>query len=189
MFHGRRTELEPPHRVLIVGCPGGGLASLGHAISERLGIPLVDLEEAYWRNGALAPSSPEWRERIGEYAGAEQWVVAGPHPAVIEPLVARADWLVFVDLPMAVCLFRALKDMVKRPARKESSRRFDARVLRLIWTFPTSHVSKIHALIARERRNRSIFILRTSREREDFIARVPSLGDMGSGLPGNPVRE
>jgi adenylate kinase family enzyme len=185
MFHGRRTELEPPHRVLVVGCPGGGIASLGHAISERLGIPLVDLEAGYWRSGALAPSETEWRGRIGEWAATEQWVMVGPPPASMELLVARADWLVFVDLPMAVCLLRAVRDMARRLAREETARRFDTRILRFIWTFATRHVPQIHALIARERRNRSIFILRTSREREDFIARVPILGDMGSGLPGD----
>ena len=187
MFHGRRTELEPPHRVLIVGCPGGGIASLGQAVSERLRIPLIDLEEAYWRSGALAPSEREWRDRIGEWGASEQWVMVGLTPASTDLLVARADWLVFVDLPMPACLFRAVRDMARRPPKSERSRRFDTRLLRFIWTFPTSHAPQIHALIARERRNRSIFILRTSREREDFIARVPIPGDMGSGLPGDPA--
>lgn len=188
MFHGRRTELEPPHRVLVVGCPGGGIAALGQAISERLRIPLIDMEEAYWRSGALPPSDPEWRARIGDWAAREHWVMAGSAPASLELLVGRADWLVFVDLSMAVCLFRAVKNLTKRPIDVEGARRSYMRLLRFIWSFPTSITPQIHALIARERRNRSIFILRNAQDREDFIARVPTLGDMGTGSPGDPAR-
>lgn len=185
MYHARKPELEPPRRVIVIGSPGAEKGALARAIAERLKIPCIELERLYWRPGWRKPEAEEWRAQMAELVAREDWVIEGTFPSTLDMRVARADWLVFVDAPMPVCLIRKFKEMMRgRRDRKaeiapECPPRLDTRLLRFIWTFPTSIGPRINTIIARERRNRTIFILRSKREQEEFLAKVPILGDMG----------
>lgn len=190
MYHARRPELEAPRRVIIIGSPGAEKGALARAVSERLKIPCIELERLYWRPGWKKPTTEEWKAQVTELANREEWVMEGTFPSTLDIRVARADWLVFVDAPMPVCFVRKLKQMIR--GRKDQKAepapgcppRLDARLLRFIWNFPTSTAPRINTIIARERRNRTIFILRSKREQEEFLAKVPILGDMGREAPG-----
>lgn len=185
MYQARRPELDAPRRVIVIGSPGAEKAALAHAIAERLKLPCILLERLYWRPGWQKPNPEEWRAQVSELAAREDWVIEGTFPSTLEIRVARADWLVYVDAPMPVCLFRKLKEMLrgrndpKAEAAPGCPQGVNARVLRFIWHFPTSIGPRINSIIARERRNRTIFILRTKREQEEFLAKVPLLGDLG----------
>jgi adenylate kinase family enzyme len=191
MYHARRPELEAPRRVIVIGSPGAEKGALARAISERLKIPCIELERLYWRPGWQKPASDEWRAQVTELAAREDWVMEGTFPSTLDIRVARADWLVYIDAPMPVCLIRKLKEMTRgrRDPKAEVApgcpQRFNGRLLRFIWHFPTSIGPRINTIIARERRNRTIFILRTKREMDDFLAKVPILGDLGRDQAGS----
>lgn len=190
MYHARRPELEAPRRVIVIGSPGAEKGSLARAIAERLKLPCIELERLYWRPGWRKPTPEEWRAQVTELAAREDWVMEGTFPATLDIRVARADWLVYVDAPMPVCLIRKLKEMMRGRGDPKAEvapgcpQRLNGRLLRFIWNFPTSIGLRINTIIARERRNRTIFILRTKREQEEFLAKVPILGDLGREQPG-----
>jgi adenylate kinase family enzyme len=192
MYHARRPELEAPRRVIVIGSPGAEKGALSRAIAEKLKIPCIELERLYWRPGWKKPTEAEWRAQVAELAAREEWVIEGTFPSTLDARVARAEWLVYVDAPMPVCLIRKLKQMLRgRREQKEEVApgcppRIDMSLLRFIWNFPTSIGPRINAVIARERRNRTIFILRSKREQEEFLAKVPVLGGMGRETPGEP---
>ncbi|MDB5597000.1 MAG: ATPase [Hyphomicrobiales bacterium] len=185
MYHPRRIEMEPPRRVMVIGSPGSDKASLCRELSTRLNLPLIALDREYWQPGWKRPDPAAWRARVAELAGQDEWVIQGTYPSTLDIRALRADWIVWIDLPMPVCFTRKLRQMLSARKQKTSEiatgcpRRFDASLLRFIWSFPTVVAPRIAALIARERRNRTIFILRTKHEREEFLARVPTLGGMG----------
>lgn len=182
----RRVEREPPRRIVVIGSAGAGKAELAQAIAQRLRIPFYPLETYYWRPGWERPSDEEWAAQVSTLAARDAWVMSGTFPATLEMRVARADWLVYLDLPMPVCFFRGLKRMLSRTSPKGDElapgcpRRFDGALLRFIWNFPADVAPRLMSLIGRERRNRAIFILRSKREVEDFLAHVPVVGDLGS---------
>lgn len=188
MYHdARRVEREPPRRVMVVGSPGAGKTKLGEAIAQKLHLPFYSLERFYWRPGWQEPPPDDWRAEIVTLAAQDEWVMSGTFPATLDLRVARADWFVYLDIPMPVCLTRVLRQMLARRRSKADEiapgcpPRFDAELLRLVWNFPAEVAPRIASIIARERRNRTIFILRTARDVEDFLARVPVLGGPGTG--------
>ncbi|MDB5650347.1 MAG: hypothetical protein JWL62_1867 [Hyphomicrobiales bacterium] len=190
MYHARRIELEPPRRVMVIGSPGSDKASLCREIATRLKLPLIALDQEYWKPGWTRPDPAEWRARVAALAEQDEWVIQGTYPSTIEIRAARADWIVWVDLPMPVCFTRKLREMLAARSQKTPEiapgcpRRFDASLLRFIWSFPAVVAPRIAALIARERRNRTIFILRSKHERDEFLAKVPTLGGMGHDAAG-----
>lgn len=190
MYHARRIEMEPPRRVMVIGSPGSGKSSLCQTLSEKLSLPLIELDREYWRPGWMRPDPAVWKAEAAALAARDEWVMQGTYPSTMDIRVARADWLVWVDLPMPVCFGHEFRQMLKARREKMAEvapgcpRRFDLALLRFVWSFPTTVTPRIAAMVARERRNRTIFILRSPREREDFLSKVPTLGDMGRDTAG-----
>jgi adenylate kinase family enzyme len=185
MYHPRRIELEPPRRVMIIGSPGSDKTTLGKILADRLALPFFELQREYWKPGWVRPEANAWARRVSELAAGDEWVISGTFPSTMDLRVLRADWIVWIDISGIVCLSRKLRQMMGRGPTQSAEvapgcpRRVDFRLLRFTWTFPTMVAPGIAAMIARERRNRSIFILRSQADREEFLSRVPTLGGLG----------
>ncbi|MBX9739373.1 MAG: hypothetical protein K2X62_04850 [Beijerinckiaceae bacterium] len=189
MYHPRRIELEPPRRVMIIGLPGSNKTGLGQIMASRLNLPFIELQREYWKPGWTRPDAQSWARRVKELADGDEWVMSGTFPATLDLRAARADWIVWLDLPMIPCFSRKLSQMLGKGAAKTVEiapgcpTRFDFRLLRFTWSFPAVTAPLIATMIARERRNRSIFIVRSKAELEEFLARVPTLGGTGRAAP------
>ena len=88
----------------MVGCGGSGKSTLARTLSRKLGLPLVHLDREYWRAGWIEPPPDEWQARVRELCAAEEWVIDGNYGDTMELRLARADTVVFLDLPTATCL-------------------------------------------------------------------------------------
>jgi adenylate kinase family enzyme len=49
-------------RVMVIGSPGAGEATLARELAEKSGLPLVNLDQHYWSRGWIAPPRPVWIE-------------------------------------------------------------------------------------------------------------------------------
>jgi adenylate kinase family enzyme len=177
MEHPRRIVMEQPRRILLLGSPGSGKGRLVPIIAHKLGLPVVRLDHDQQRKARLKRSDPRWREELTALAADEFWVMTGHEAEVLEICVPRADWVIWLDLPISFCLRKMLGRLIRgdekvepgpeqpRPARWSS--------LRVAWRFPAIVVPSIIATIQRERRNRTIFILHSQPEVVQFIDKLP----------------
>ena len=191
MYHARKPELEAPRRVIVIGSPGAEKGALARAIAERLKIPCLELERLYWRPGWRKPTR-RGMARAGHRTGRPRAMGDGGHVPVHARHSRRPRRLARLRRCAHAGLLhpQAEGDGPRPPAIRKAEaapgcpQRIDTRLLRFIWTFPTSIGPRINTIIARERRNRTIFILRSKREQEDFLAKVPMLGDLGRDAAG-----
>jgi adenylate kinase family enzyme len=177
MEQPRRIVMEQPRRILLLGAPGAGKGRLAPVIAHKLGLPVVRLDRDKRKQGRLKKSDPSWREEVIALAADEFWVMTGHETAVLDLCVPRADWVVWLDLPLLFCLRKTLQRLIgggekvqpspdqPRPARWSA--------LRVAWQFPAMVVPSILATLQRERRNRTIFILHSQPEVAQFIDKLP----------------
>lgn len=64
-------------RVLVIGSPGSGKSTLATELAERTGLPLIHLDQEYWRAGWVEPPKAEWRQRVADLISRERWVMDG----------------------------------------------------------------------------------------------------------------
>ena len=185
MEHPRRFQVEPPRRVLVVGNRGSGRGQIAKLISQRFSLPVIDLER---ERGAFegAGDAAAWRKRVSSLAEGAEWVMAGNDVATFDLRVPRADWFIWVDLPISTCALAVLRSAIRVPASSKPVLSLAER-LRLprfydILNFPNEVAPRIMGTIERERRNRSIFILRSRHEISQFLARLPEAGGFGDHL-------
>ena len=178
MQHPRRIVMEQPRRILLLGAPGCGKGMLAPIVAQKLGLPVVRIEDERHKEGRPEKANSRWREDLAALAADEFWVMTGQEPEMLEVCVPRADWVVWLDLPLAFCLRKTLQRLMRRSPAKAccgANRAWAARWLsvRVAWRYPATVVPAIVAMIHRERRNRTIFILHSESEVAQFIDKLP----------------
>jgi adenylate kinase family enzyme len=165
-------------RVAIVGAGGAGKSTLARALGERTGLPVVHLDEHYWRPGWVEPPRDEWRARQAELCARDRWIMDGNYGGTIDLRLDRADTLVFLDLPRRVtvpgvlCRWAANRGRpVQAPGCPE---RADVTFLRWVWDYPTEgRVRLLDALHAHGRHDLAVVTLRSRRAVRRWLATVP----------------
>jgi len=99
-------------RVAIVGCSGGGKSTLARAMGHRLGLPVTHLDNLYWKPGWTHSQLEEFRPKVEAVAAEDRWIIEGNFTSASALRFARADTVVWIELPIPVCLWRAFRRML-----------------------------------------------------------------------------
>ena len=106
-----------PRRVLVAGVSGVGKSTLARRIAGCLGIPYTEIDSLY--------HGPGWTPResfvsdVDAYTSAPAWVTEWQYRPVRALLAARADTLVWLDLPAVVSYSRVISRTVRRSVSQE----------------------------------------------------------------------
>lgn len=184
MQHQRRFVVDPPRRVLLLGSPGSGRAKLAELIGSRFSLPAIALDG---ERGAWGSDEVGWLRRVSEIVAAPKWVMTGNDADSLAPRVARADWLVFLDMPMSMCVIRVFRAALSSRAEKREDLEGGLwAAMKEAWSFPAAMAPRVMAMIERERRNRTIFILHSNRDLAGFLAKLPDANAAGPGQKDAP---
>lgn len=105
---------------VIASAAGSGKTTVGRKIAERLGLPFVELDALHWGAGWTETSPAELRSRVEPVVATEAWVIDGAYRGKLGDLVlARADLVVWLDLPLRSWLPRLVRRTVRRVWRDE----------------------------------------------------------------------
>jgi adenylate kinase family enzyme len=110
-------------RVVVVGNSGSGKSTLAAALAERLGVPHVELDALHHGPGWTPTPIPQFREAAHRAldeadAAAGGWTICGNYAQLTTGIWARADTVVWIDLPRAVVMGRVLRRTTSRVVRR-----------------------------------------------------------------------
>ena len=171
-------------RVIVLGPPGSGKSTLARRIGARHGLPVFHLDQAFHRPGWRPAPADEFAAEVDRIAALPSWVIDGNYKGVIASRFARADTLVYLDMPTWVTMPRVLRRIVtsygrvRTDAAEGCPERIDITFLRFAWTWNRVGRAKTHALVATFP-GRAI-VLRGRREQRRFDDE--QFGPAGQGL-------
>lgn len=128
-------------RVLVIGCPGAGKTALARRLAPLFQLPLVHLDEHYWKPGWLPSDTLEWEARVVELCVQDEWIIEGGYTRTLELRLERADCVVFLDYDRVTCLTGVLQRVIEAPAKPrhdlppDCPERVDWAFLRWIWNY------------------------------------------------------
>jgi len=103
-------------RVSVVGVPGSGKSTLGPELAACLGVRYAELDAIFHQPGWTPLDGGQFRRRVTAIAAGDGWVIDGNYSAV-RPLVwARADTVVWLDLPRRTVMRRLIWRTIRRAA-------------------------------------------------------------------------
>ncbi len=93
---------------MIIGNGGSGKTTLARALSKILALPVYHLDEVHWYD--------EWQEipkslflaKQEHLVAQESWIIDGLYRNSLAIRLARADTVIFLDLPRSECIKRII---------------------------------------------------------------------------------
>src|SRR5687768_16103132 len=64
-------------RVLVIGSPGAGKSVFSRRLGEITGLPVIHLDQHYWRPGWIEPSKDVWSRQVTELLQRDSWIIDG----------------------------------------------------------------------------------------------------------------
>lgn len=168
---------QPLNRIMIIGQCGSGKSTLAQRLGERTGLPVIHIDKIHWQPGWVERSKDEKTRLCLEVEQHEQWVFEGGHSATWPSRLARADMVVWIDLPVGLRLRRVIWRSLSgwRRSRPDMAEGCPERLrmlpefLHYIWTTRHSAREKIGRLLASAPDGAEIVHLRTTTDVEDFL--------------------
>jgi adenylate kinase family enzyme len=98
-------------RVVILGRGASGKSTLAVRLGEFTGLPVIELDKAFWRPGFVATPRDQWVVIQERLVAKEKWIMdgdLGPYDAV-EIRLRAADTILFLDFSLARYAWRAIR--------------------------------------------------------------------------------
>jgi len=106
-----------PRRILVAGTAGAGKTTLAARIAVALAVPHVEID-ALFHGPGWAPR-PTFADDVHRFTGDPAWATEWQYGAVRDHLAARADLLVWLDLPRWLVTVRVVRRTLVRRLRRQ----------------------------------------------------------------------
>ncbi len=187
-------------RIMIFGGSGSGKSTLARQIGAALDLPIVHMDHIYWQPGWVQRPADQVLALALAAAKADRWVIDGNHSASMEARAARADLLVWLDIPRRTRVWHVLKRVATHWGRRRPDmapgcpERFDWPFLRdFVIGYDrkgeTSGRARAQAFITRWQGQRQVIILRSPgdiSERSKIIVVPPAEPGVPSARKDGP---
>lgn len=165
---------------MIIGQPGAGKSTLARALGARSGLPVVHIDHIHWQAGWVERPAAEKTRMCRAVEAQERWIFEGGHSATWANRMARADLLVWIDLPVGLrlrrVLWRTLRDYGRtRPDLPEGCPEgFGTETLpfwRFVWRTRHSARNRILRLCEMRPEGKELVHLQNQRQIDAFLRR------------------
>ncbi len=169
-------------RVMIVGGPGSGKSTLARILGERTGLPVFHMDHIHWQAGWVERPLAEKIRLAHEVEAGESWIFEGGLSSTYENRIARADRVIWLDLPVGLRFWRVLRRTVwhlgqTRPdlpdGCPEGFTRETLPFWRFIWRTRHSARRRILSLLASAPQHVKLVHLRSRGEVAVFLRSLP----------------
>jgi len=165
---------RPMKRVAVVGSSGAGKSTFARRLGERTGLPVIHLDELYWRPGWDPTPDDEWDQVVTELAAGDEWIIDGNYSRTMEMRARRADTVVFLDYPRVGCLARVLRRTLTNYGRAVQApgcpEKIDLQFLKWVATYPNAGKPRMLAKLEGAPPGLDVRMLCSGRDAQRFLA-------------------
>lgn len=97
------------NRIVIVGASGAGKTTLAKILSQRLGLPRIEMDALYWGPNWSEPGDEEMGARIAKAIASDGWILDGNYKRFIPLVWPQADTVLWLDYPRPVVLWQVVR--------------------------------------------------------------------------------
>ena len=106
-------------RVMIIGQPGAGKFHLARQMHDILHLPIYHMDWFDWLPDGTRRPDAERADLAREVHARDRWIFEGGHSATWPERLARADTVIWLDMPLGLRMWRAMRPIgaAERAAR------------------------------------------------------------------------
>lgn len=97
-------------RIMVLGVSSGvGKSTFAQQLGEKLEIDVYHLDRFYWEPGWKEATMNDFRLRQKQVVKKASWIIEGNYSNTYDIRAAAADTILYLELPLRVCLYRVMK--------------------------------------------------------------------------------
>lgn len=97
-------------KIMVIGTSAGvGKSTFARELGESLNLPVVHLDRLFWKPNWVEASLVEFTKAQQEIVIQDQWIIEGNYTNTFDLRAAHADTMIYLELPLHVCLYRVVK--------------------------------------------------------------------------------
>lgn len=161
-------------KILIIGCSCSGKSTLARAMGERLGLPVVHLDQLWWREGWVNTTREEFDRQLKAILEEERWIIDGNYHRTMDMRIARCDGLIYLDFGRWTCLWGMLQRVIGsygkvRPDMAPGCpERFDWEFVKWIWNYNRDNRVSNELCLAKAKHAKTV-VLKNRKEVRAFL--------------------
>ena len=161
-------------RIIIIGCSGAGKSTLARALKEKLGLPVVHLDQLWWKEGWQNVSREEFDAQLDMALAMDRWIIDGNYSRTMEARLQKCDTIIYLDFGRWTCLWGMCQRVfgsygkVRPDMAKGCPERFDWDFVKWIWNFNKQNRVRNYTWIAKTKHAKAI-VLKNRKEVIQFL--------------------
>lgn len=172
------SAVNKMERIIIIGCAGAGKTTLSRQLQEKLGLPVVHLDQIWW-----SPGNWEHLERDAFDQALllelekPRWIMEGNYDRTLPMRLERCDTVIWLDYIRFVCMGRWLKRIAVNWGKVRSDmapgclERFEWAFAKDIWKFNDDKRGAYEILLSNQS-HKEIYRFRTDRQLKRFLETI-----------------
>ena len=97
-------------RIMVMGVSAGvGKSTFARELGEILNIDVYHLDSFYWKPNWVEAPQEEFANSQQEIVEQDEWIIEGNYNRTYDIRAQHADTIIYLELPLLVCLYRVIK--------------------------------------------------------------------------------
>ncbi|KAA0955869.1 topology modulation protein [Sporosarcina sp. ANT_H38] len=102
------------NKIMVIGVSAGaGKSTFARRLGELTCIEVTYLDRLYWKPDWVEASLEDFSEAQQQVVQNAQWIIEGNYTGTINIREPHVDTVIYLELPLRVCLYRVLKRRVQ----------------------------------------------------------------------------
>lgn len=102
------------NKIMVIGVSAGaGKSTFARRLGELTGIEVTHLDRLYWKPNWVEAPSEEFSAAQQQVVQRDRWIMEGNYGGTMNIRETYADTVIYLELPLRVCLYRVLKRRVQ----------------------------------------------------------------------------
>ena len=154
------------NKIIVLGCPGSGKSTFARQLQTKTGLPVVHLDNVWWRADGSHISRDEFDRTLAELLAGEKWIMDGDYSRTVEARLKASDTAIFLDYPEDVCMAGiAARVGEERPDMPWTENTLDPELVAMVQNYAKDNRPTVYALLDKYPEKQAIIF--TDREEAD----------------------
>ena len=161
-------------RILIIGCSGSGKSRLARKLGQKLGLPVIHLDQLWWTENWQNVTVEEFDSRLAMALNMDRWIIDGNYSRTMGVRLSQCDTVIYLDFSRWACLLGMCQRLLSSRGKTRPDmpagcpERFSWEFVKWIWDFNKNNRVRNYTYLAKAKHAKSV-LLKNRKEVQRFL--------------------